>query len=152
MNKLVKITDVIDFGSQKGDQFLWLYRLHITYLEWLIKETEYCFEDLSEFYKLGKIRRLKPTLSKEKTDSIIEEMRNNPSVKNNPKLKLLTIHNLHNLVSKKILLESDFDEVEYEFSIELNRINLIKRLNAEPYYSNKFLPVKKYKHNFFYDL
>lgn len=152
MNKLVKITDIIDFGSQKGEQYFWIYRMHISYLEWLIEKTDYCFSDLSDFYNYGKIKRLKLTLSDEKKDDIINEVKsNNQSINNSNEVWLMTINNFDNLISKGLLTNDDFDDVEYKFSGFLVAKNAEKLKNSKTYSSIKFLFLKEYKHNFFYE-
>ena len=152
MNKLVKITDIIDFGSQKGAHYFWIYRMHISYLEWLIEKTDFCFSDLSNFYIYGKIKRLKLTLSNEKKDIIINEIKsNNQPINNSNEVWLMTINNFDNLIRKGLLTNDDFNDVEYKFSDFLIAKNEEKLKNSKAYSSFKFLFLKEYKHNFFYE-
>jgi hypothetical protein len=149
MNKLVKVSDIIDFGSQKGEQFFLVYRLHISYLEWLIEKTEFCFSDLSDFYKYGKIKRFKEPINQEKKELIIGEIKNNPPLANAANSKLMTIQNFNNLIVKRHLTINDFVDVDYTFSDFLIKKNSQKLNYSKPYMSSVFLSTKVYEHNFF---
>ena len=52
--KLIDTNDSIDFGSQNGEPFKWIFLLDITYLVWLIEETDVCFVNLNLFFTFGK--------------------------------------------------------------------------------------------------
>lgn len=151
MNKLVNITDSIDFGSQKGEPFYLVYRLHISYLEWIINETDYCFLDLSDFYKFGKIKRLNESISTEKKKLIINEVRNNPTCANAENTRLITIRNFNNLIQQGHLTTKDFIDVHYKFSENLIKKNADKLKFSHQYKSLKFMAKSDYKHNFFYE-
>lgn len=151
MNKLVKINNIIDFGSQRGEQFFWVYRLHISYLEWLIENTDFCFSDLNEFYRFGKIKRLKDTLSQEKKRLFINELKNNSPLLKAPNSRLMTIENINNLIVKGHLTKDDFIDVDYTFSDLLIGKNQEKLSNSKPYLDAAYIIPKVYEHNFFYD-
>lgn len=152
MNKLVKGTDIITFGSQKGEQFFWLYLLHISYLEWLIENTEFCFANLSDFYNYGKIKRFKDSLSQEKKNLIVSEIKKNTALQKAPNSKLMTIQNINTLIVEGHITKNDFDEVDYVFSDFLVKKNQEKLNDSKPYLDAAYVIPKVYEHNFFCEI
>lgn len=150
INKLYNVKSIIDFGSLKGEKMFMIYRLRITYLEWIIKKTDVCFADLTEFYKYGKIKQFNPLLSVKKVEYIKQEVANNPILKENNKLRLMTIKNLNNLIEKKHLTSDDFIDIDYRFSEELFTINSEKIKNCSIGDRNQTIE-NIYNHNFFFE-
>ncbi len=148
MNVLYDVNNIIDFGILKGERIFRIYRHHITYLEWLIKKTDICFTDLSEFYKYGKVNRFNPKLSASKRELIIKEITGDPNSRTLNGSKLLTIKNLDNLIRNGILTEADFVAVDYHFSKELFIINSTKNKDCESH-KVKLTVENIYTHKFF---
>lgn len=150
MNTLFSVDSIIDFGILKGERFYRIYRHHITYLEWLIRETDICFADLTAFYTYGKIKRFNPNLSAEKRELITQEIREDSKSRTITGKKLLTIKNLDKLINNDLLDKDDFIDVDYHFSKELFMINADKAANSRLHVSTNAIE-NVYSHNFFYE-
>lgn len=115
------VNEKITFGNCIGQTFIEIYKFNHTYLEWIIKETEVCFDDLDEFFKYGKPFDYS-NLSKEVLDELINHVNENnkSSIYNGRKI---TYDNIKYLKDKKLIKYYDFEEIKYCFSEELNNIN-----------------------------
>lgn len=150
MNKLYSPESIIDFGNHKGDRMFMIYRYQITYLEWIIRKTDICFKDLTDFYHYGKIKKINPSISENKKSLISKEMLNNPFVDDHNRIKMMTIQNLNNLIENRHLTKDDFIDNDYHFSKELYMLNAEKYKNSIESL-RKPITENKYNHNFFYE-
>lgn len=131
---LKKPTDIIEFGALQGQSFQQIFRFSITYLEWIIRDTEICFQDLDEFFIYGKpvdIQKISP----EKTKKLIENIRKNNKANKNG-AKFAHFGNFKSLKISDNLSYSDFIELEYFFPneiIEANKIKLGYYLNNQSF-------------------
>jgi hypothetical protein len=150
MNKTYCFDSIIDFGRLKGEKMFMIYRFQIEYLEWLIRDTNICFSDLSAFYKFGKIKKINPNLSSEKEELLIEEILKNPNLGDKSKFPVMSNMHLNNLIEKGQWNNEDFIEIDHHFSKELFMINAAKFSNSSLYVSNSAIE-NIYNHTFFYD-
>ncbi len=116
-----KLNDKINFGNCEGQTFIEIFKFNHTYLEWIIKETEVCFDDLDEFFKYGKPFEY-TNLSKEVLNELVKHVNENnkSSIYNGRKI---TYNNIKYLKDKKLIKYYDLIEIKYSFSEELININ-----------------------------
>jgi hypothetical protein len=119
--KIKNINEKIDFGLLEGQTFQQIFRFSYSYLEWIIRDTEICFQDLDEFYVFGK------PIDPMKLNEMIKESLLDHVIKNNKQSKnggrLIHFDNYVQLKKMGILSFSDFIELNYKFPADIIEIN-----------------------------
>lgn len=137
INKLIDSNDSIDFGIENGEPFKWIYLLNISYLVWLIEETDLCFIDLELFYYFGKPLLVnEATLCKEDAKSFVELIKatgDNLYTKGSKRYKI-TIAIYVKALEDKIIIPRQFVERDFKFDEKTIACNARKLQHAKPYF------------------
>jgi hypothetical protein len=135
--KLIDTNDSIDFGHLKNEPFKWIYLLNTSYLEWLINETDICFNDLKLFYTFGKPLIVDSiSLNDYQTKSIIELTRSlgkNLYSKGSKKYKI-TVDIYAKSIENGIISSGQFIERDFVFDETTIISNNSKLLNSKPHF------------------
>ncbi len=137
--KLIDTNDSIDFGSQNGEPFKWIFLLDIPYLVWLIEETDVCFVNLDLFFTFGKPLIIdEKKLTNEETNYLLNLSKNIGKNIHNTSLQKykLTIEIFAIAIDSKIITPEHFIDRNFKFEDKTIQINNTKLLNAKPYFNS----------------
>jgi hypothetical protein len=121
--KLRNVNDRIGFGQNKEYRFIDVFKHSPSYIEWIIRSTEICFNNLEDFLSNGQPLELdNSSLSETKKHQITDYI-----TKTNPKASsgdyLITLDNINYLKNKGIITEANFKELQFNFNEELTKKN-----------------------------
>jgi hypothetical protein len=117
------IDDRINFGELKGQSYIEIFKFNYTYLEWIIRKTEICFDDLDEFFKFGNPFDVSYNfLSQEAMEQLIKHISENNrlSILNEQRVNF---ENIKYLKESGIIKYKDLKVIDYNFPNDVVTIN-----------------------------